>query len=320
MASLPLLWLKLHGPITFPREFQALSQSTFFATGVGAPEGPVALPDGSLYVTEMSAGTLQVTHLGPGNSRRVVLRTWGRPNGLAIDGDGMIWIAEAGLRALIRIAPDGQELLRIEGDGSERFRFPNDLAFGPDGHLYMTDSGLALDDFLDGQDFAEGFMDLDWDGRVYEIDPKAGKVVRVIDRGIRFTNGIAFDAEGRLYANASFPGDVYRYEVLGAVEPKREYFGNVLQPDEQTGFKGPDGMKFGSDGRLYCTVYGQRNVTVLARDGSVDERLMLQGEAPTNCAFARDGQTLLVTEVSAGRVEALSVPCRGLPLHYPTID
>ncbi|KQQ87630.1 SMP-30/gluconolactonase/LRE family protein [Aureimonas sp. Leaf324] len=296
-----------------------MSQSPFFATDIGAPEGPVALPDGSLYVTEMSAGTLRVTHLTPDGRRRVVLRTGGRPNGLAIDGDGMIWIAEAGLRALIRIAPDGRELMRIEGDGSERFCFPNDLAFGPDGHLYMTDSGLALDDFLDGQDFAEGFMDFDWDGRVYEIDPKAGKVLRTIDRGIRFTNGIAFDAQNRLYANASFPGDVYRYDVFGSSAPSREFFGNVLQPDKRSGFKGPDGMKFGLDGRLYCTVYGQSNVTVLASDGSVADRLMLQGDAPTNCAFARDGQTLLVTEVGVGRVEKLSVPCGGLPLHYPKV-
>ncbi len=297
-----------------------MSQSPFFAIDVGAPEGPVALPDGSLYVTEMSAGTLRVTHLTADGGRRVVLRTGGRPNGLAIDGDGLIWIAEAGLRSLIRVTPDGRELMRIEGDGSDRFRFPNDLAFGPDGHLYMTDSGLALDDFLDGQDFAEGFMDFDWDGRVYEIDPKAGRVVRVIDRGIRFTNGIAFDAVGRLYANASFPGDVYRYDVFGAAEPKREFFGNVLQPDDRSGFKGPDGMKFGLDGRLYCTVYGQSNVTVLNQDGSIADRLMLHGEAPTNCAFLCDGQTLLVTEVGHGRVEALSVPCGGLPLHYPKIS
>ncbi|MET4724576.1 hypothetical protein ABIF63_008682 [Bradyrhizobium japonicum] len=31
--------------------------SRLFATGIGAPEGPVCLPDGSMYVTEMSAST-----------------------------------------------------------------------------------------------------------------------------------------------------------------------------------------------------------------------------------------------------------------------
>jgi len=58
----------------------------------------------------------------------------------------------------------------------------------------------------------------------------------------------------------------------------------------------------GDDGRLYCTVYGQRNVTVLDNNGSVAERLALDGENPTNCAFALSGGDLLVTEVERGRL------------------
>jgi len=291
--------------------------ANLFATGIGAPEGPVCLPDGSMYVTEMSAATLCVTRLDPKGRRHVVMKTGGRPNGLAIDGDGLIWIAEAGLRALICIDTEGRELKRLEGEGDERFLFPNDLCFGPDGHLYMTDSGMAAKDFIDGQNFVDGYMDLDWDGRVYEIDPVLMKVLRVIDRGIRFTNGIAFGPDRHLYANASFTGEIYRYDVFGAAAPKRQVFGNVLQPDDRPDFKGPDGMAFGADGRLYCTVYNQQNVTVLNRDGAVVERLDLRGPQPTNCAFSHDGTWLLVTEVGLGQVECLQVPCEGLPLFYP---
>lgn len=294
-------------------------QQNLIATGIGTPEGPVSLPDGTMYVTEMSAATACITRIDAQGRRHVVKTTGGRPNGLTTDGDGMLWIAEAGLRTVICIAPDGREILRIDGFGGEQFRFPNDLAFGPDGHLYLTDSGLAVSDFLAGQNFVDGYLDLPWDGRVYQIDPKAGKVVRCIDNGLRFTNGIAFDADGMLYANASFPGDVYRYDVFGSAVPRRAIFANVLQPDEQTGFKGPDGMKFGTDGRLYCVVYGQQNVTVLDDGGNVVERLMLDGPCPTNCAFALTGNTLLVTEVSKGQVEAVPVPCGGLPLHQPKL-
>ena len=292
---------------------------TIFATGIGAPEGPVPMRDGGLYITEMSGATLCITHLDAHGRRSVVKRTGGRPNGLAIDGDGLLWIAEAGLQALICITPDGREVLRIDGDDDGRFLFPNDLAFGPDGLLYMTDSGMAVADFLDGQSFVANYLDLDWDGRVYAIDPKVGKVVRRLDRGIRFTNGIAFDDKGVLYANASFPGDIYRYELFAAGTPKREMFANVLQEDDSDGFKGPDGMKFGADGRLYCTVYGQKNITVLDASGRVADRLPLDGPNPTNCAFALSGTTLLVTEVSKGQVEAIVVPCAGLPLYKPKL-
>jgi gluconolactonase len=144
----------------------------------------------------------------------------------------------------------------------------------------------------------------------------AGKVDRVVDRGIRFANGIAFGPDDRLYANASFTGEVYSYDLSDRM-PKRSVFGNVLQPDDRPVFKGPDGMKFGEDGRLYCTVYNQGNVTVLDRRGNVADRLALDGEAPTNIAFSRDGTKLLVTEVSRGQVEALAAPCPGLSLHYP---
>ena len=176
---------------------------------------------------------------------------------------------------------------------------------------------MALADFLNGQNFVEGYLDLFWDGRVYEINPKTMKIVRLIDSKILFTNGIAFDHTNQLYANASFTGEIYCYDVFGARVPKRELFGNVLQSDNQTGFKGPDGMKFGLDGRLYCTVYGQQNVTVLDNTGKVAERLVLEGKCPTNLAFARNGKRIFVTEVSKGQVEVLDVPCDGLQLFYP---
>ena len=250
----------------------------FFATEVGAPEGPVCLPDGSMYVTEMSAATQQVTRLFPDGGRNVIKRTGGRPNGLALDGDGNLWIAEAGLHAVLCIDLEGRELTRIDQDGEQPLRLPNDLCFGPDGHLYLTNSGMTAGDFLDGQNFAENYRKLPWDGRVYEVDPVKGRVLRILDRGILFTNGIAFGPDN---ASTPTPPSPARSIVTTSSGPStRDGKSSAMccSPSKATTSADQIGMCWGDDGRLYCTVYGQRNVTVLNKDGSLAERLPLDGE------------------------------------------
>jgi gluconolactonase len=55
-------------------------------------------------------------------------------------------------------------------------------------------------------------------------------------------------------------------------------------------FRGPDGMAFSDDGRLWCTVYGEWQVTVLDGAGRVVERLQTKGRLPTNVAFGPWGE------------------------------
>jgi gluconolactonase len=279
-------------------------------------EGPVWAPDGSLYLVEMGPTRRCVTHIDRAGRRRVVATTARRPNGLAIDGDGRLWVAEGYEGAVLCFAPDGTLLKRIASDADGRFLWPNDLAFGPDGRLYMTDSGIREEDFIDGLAIRPDYAAAPYDGRVYELDPARGTVLRKIDAGIKFTNGIAFDAGGRLYVNETITGDVFRYALQGE-HPRREHFGNVVRTDLPSGFRGPDGMKFGADGRLYCTVYGQGDVTVLDETGAVAERLATRGAKPTNLAFALDGPRMAVTEVEGAAVEVITTRCLGLPLHYP---
>ena len=78
-------------------------------------------------------------------------------------------------------------------------------------------------------------------------------------------------------------------------------------------------MAFGADGRLYCTVYGQGDVTVLDRDGNLAERIPTNGLRPTNIAFAFGRKAAFVTEVFNSCVEVLELPCEGLPLHMPSL-
>ncbi len=118
-----------------------------FARDLIAPEGPVALADGTWLIVEGGAERGCVTHLSAdGQTKRTVKKT-GRPNGLAVHADGAIWVAESKTPALLRLTMDGRsEVVANECDG-EPFLFPNDLCFGPDGAVYLTDSGINADTF-----------------------------------------------------------------------------------------------------------------------------------------------------------------------------
>lgn len=288
-----------------------------FCTGLALPEGPVLLPDGSWLATELALERGCVTHIDPtGASKRAIAKT-GRPNGLAVDKDGIVWVAESLSPSIIRLTMDGTaETVLTQCDG-EPLLWPNDLCIGPDGALYVTDSGILIGDFLVGSSPPENYMSLRYDGRVYRLDRASGQAT-LLDRGFLFTNGIAFGPDGLLYVNETLTGNVYRYAIgAGGTAGPRELFGNVLDPSyTAAGLRGPDGMAFGADGRLYVTVFGQGDVTVLGRDGSAEERIPLAGKAPTNVAFGPDGtRTIYVVEDELGQMEVYTVPTDGLPLY-----
>ena len=287
-----------------------------FVSGLSSPEGPVLLPDGNWLVVEMGPDRGCVTHIsGDGRSRRVVART-GRPNGLAVDRNGVIWVAESQTPSLLRLTMDGKVEVALTGCDGEPFLFPNDLAFGPDGALYMTDSGIPIREFAPGGRIRPDYKTAPMDGRVYRIDTATGSIGK-LDLGIRFTNGIAFDRDGDLYVNETLTGIVYRYRRQdGGPIGRREHFGNVVDPEAPESYRGPDGMKFGADGNLYVTVYGQGDVTILGPDGSVVRRIKLAGSRPTNVAFGPVGQRrIYVTEVEHGTMEVVDVDADGLPLY-----
>lgn len=290
-----------------------------FTQNLSAPEGPVLLPDQSWLVVEMGRGKGWITHISAdGRSRRTV-GTIGRPNGLAVDRDGVIWVAESvNPPSLVKVTMDGDlELVLSRCDGTP-FLFPNDLAFGPDGALYLTDSGILFNQLVAPDDVIRpDFMDMPMDGRIYRIDVKT-RDVETIDSGFRFTNGLAFGPDKNLYVAETLTGMIYRYRcAAGKVVGGREDFGQVIHRGKGTrAFHGPDGMAFGLNGCLYVAVYGQGNVTVLGPDGAVVRRIATKGAKPTNVAFGAPGERkIYVTEDEYGVLEAIDVDTDGLPLY-----
>jgi gluconolactonase len=304
------------------RVFAVLSEETkdptaimIFAHDVRNPEGPVALPDGSWLIVEGSADRGCVTHLSRDGKTRRTIRKTGRPNGLAVDADGAIWVAESKTPSLLRLTMDGEcKVVATECDG-EPFLFPNDLCFGPDGALYLTDSGVHIDSFAPNGTIRPDYLDVKYDGRVYRVEPRTGSV-SLIDRGIKFTNGIAFDADDRLYVNETLTGNIYRYGWRdGKIDSPGELYGNVIRADAPPGWKGPDGMAFDERGLLYVAVFGQGDVTALGLDGKVVKRIATHGMLPTNLAFALPGnRSICVTEYQHARIEVFSVESDGLGL------
>lgn len=283
-----------------------------FARELGFPEAPVVMPDGSFLFVEMSPDKGCITHISAdGQSRKHYPRT-GRPNGLARDREGAIWIAETEQRALLRMRLDGVFETFATGAGNERFLFLNDLAFAPNGELFLTDSGILHDDIVPGGNLVPNYRDLKYDGRVYRIDTRT-KHVSIVDRGFTFTNGLAFGPDQALYVAETLTGNIYRYASRdGRIGGARELFGNVIENFNPAELKGPDGMKFAADGNLYVCVFGQGDVTVLGRNGAVVKRIKTDGPFCTNLAFK--GRQIFVTEVTTGSVQVFDVDTEGLPL------
>jgi len=288
---------------------------TIFASDLGFPEAPVLLPDGNFLFTEMTPETGCITWISTdGASRRRVART-GRPNGLAQDADGCIWVAETAQKALLRLTLDGKtEAFATAGKG-QPFLFLNDLAFAPNGDLYLTDSGIEMEDFAPAGALNPDWENLPYDGRVYRVDVKSGQV-ETVARGMRFTNGIAFGPDQNVYVAETLTGTIHRYEwIKGRVTGKQEEFGNVINPAAAPGIKGPDGMKFGADGNLYVAVFGQGDITVLDPKGKVVRRIEVGGIYPTNLVFGPAGeQSIYVTEAATGTVRKFHVGTDGFPL------
>jgi gluconolactonase len=286
-----------------------------FTNGLSAPEGPVALPDGTWLIVEGGAERGCVTHISADGKTKKVIKKTGRPNGLAVDSKGAIWVAESKNPSLVRLTMDGKADVVANGCDGEPFMFPNDLCFGPDGALYLTDSGVFIDEFAPNNKIRPDYLSIPYDGRVYRVNVSTGKVEK-LDTGIKFTNGIAFGPDNLLYVNETLTGNIYRYEPqVGSAAASRGFFGNVIRPDALPGWKGPDGMAFSEDGRLYVAVFGQGDVTVLGKNGDVVERIPTAGNLPTNLAFALPGRKRIhLTEYEFGQMEVFDVPTDGLTL------
>jgi len=72
----------------------AMANMRILAEGLRFPEGPVAMADGSIILTEIEAG--RITRVTPDGQKQIIATPGGGPNGLAIGPEGKLYCCNNG--------------------------------------------------------------------------------------------------------------------------------------------------------------------------------------------------------------------------------
>ncbi|WP_181721847.1 SMP-30/gluconolactonase/LRE family protein [Nocardia gipuzkoensis] len=261
------------------------------ADGLGFVEGPAVLPDGRIALVSMSRGNVVI--LDPDGTVAAEHRLGGGPNGLAVGADGALYVAQNGGRFAARSsAAPGIQVIR---DGHIDYVYrglesPNDLVFGPDGRLWVTDSRADVD---------FGHPETTSPGQVWAIDLDAGRA-ELMAQGPIFVNGIGFSPDHRtLYVTETVHAHVTAYPLRAeALQP-----GRILATLPAAH---PDGFAVDPTGRLYIATTTGDRIDVLAPDGTLLAQHPLPPHSmPTNVCIGH-GPELFVTAAGTGSLLRLS--------------
>ena len=250
------------------------------AWGLEVPEGPVVLGPGRVAFVEQMLGRVSLYDDG---TVSVVAQGPGSPNSIVLGSDGELYAAQNG-GAVGFWPPENlctPGIQRIELDGSIEevatsvagvaFGAPNDLVFGPDGRLYVTDPGERYDR---GNRAAVN--------RLFALGHDGGETL--LEVAPVYINGLGFTTDGVLCWVES-----YDRHVCLLVDGSRQLLAQ-LPP-----LHVPDGLDVAEDGRLFITTVTSHGIDIVSRHGELLELLYLDDEAlPTNCCF--EGSTLWVTD------------------------
>jgi hypothetical protein len=125
------------------------------------------------------------------------------PTGLDVVGD-TLWVAD--ISAVRAFSTRTGAPIRTVDLAPLRPRLLNDLVAGPDGDLYVTDTGIAFG--------PNGELQHPGPDRVYRIDRKGRPSVALPDGTVEGPNGIAWSPQDRSFLIVSFTGDaLYRWRI-----------------------------------------------------------------------------------------------------------
>jgi len=299
------------------------------AEGLLFPEGPVAMADGTVLVTEIARGTISRVH--PNGRVEVECETGGGPNGAAIGPDGALYITNNG-GSLAWTVHNGKRFpatdnfgragagrvqrydfksgkvtdLYVECDGRS-FQAPNDLVFDKQGNFWFTDHGAATPD---GRAF----------GGLYYASPDGSSITRLKDRMIS-PNGVGLSPDERVLYMADT--ELARLWAFDLEEPGRVRKHPHPSPNGGRlicglpGYQRFDSMAVDAYGNICVATLASGCVTVVSPEGQVLRQVMFPDPMVTNICFGGpDMKTAYITLSGTGQLVSMDWPEPGLPLAY----
>ncbi len=273
------------------------------ADGFSFTEGPVWHPDGYLLFSDPNTNTIY--RYNPKNHNVTVYMShsgytgadigeYGQPgsNGLAIDKEGRLIVAQHGNRRIIRHEKKGPVTILADKIEGKRFNSPNDLVLKSDGTVYFTDPPYGLPGF-----YNDKRKELDYQG-VFMI--KNGKV-SVVSKDLGGPNGLAFSPDEKYFYATNWDirdihntKTIWRYEMQpdGTLKNGKIFFDfNLTEDDEAL-----DGLKIDKEGNLFVSAPG--GLWIISAEGKLLGKIVTP-ERPANMAWGDDGKTLYMTAHSS---------------------
>lgn len=306
-----------------------MSNLRVLATDLAFPEGPVALPDGSVVLVEIRAQ--QLTRIWPDGRKEVVAKVPGGPNGAALGPDGKIYLTNNGGFAwvdsrgtLMPTAPGpndyiGGSIQRVdlatgvvetlfESCNGHRLRGPNDLVFDKQGGIWFSDLGKRR----------EREMDV---GGLYYVKPGMTEVVEIVN-GILPANGIGLSPDEKTVYIAETPtARLWAYNIVSPGEIKSQgtiYRGEHGKPIAGLGgYQMFDSLAVEASGNICVATLISGCISVIAPDGTLVEQVPTGDRVTTNIAFGGpDLKTAFITLSGKGELVAMDWGRSGLPLNF----
>lgn len=274
----PTLMVSAEGFSTPESVLWDADQQVWFVSNInGAP----TVKDDNGFISRLTAdGTIDSLHWVSGGRDGVTLSA---PKGMAIVGD-LLWVTDIdALRAFDRRSG----ALMASMEFGDQARFLNDIVAGPEGVLYITDTGITIG--------PEGMTHPGPD-RVLKVQDG---LMEVLAEGahLQGPNGITWDAAGNRLIVVPFAGATL--------------FGVTLEGDTATVATGPgghDGVEILADGRVIVSTWEGGSVVAVGRNGAESTVLISGLDAPADIGLDRARNLVAIPLFNQNRVEFWRIP------------